>query len=92
MVLIYMMKYDKNNIIEKIKNALILAGSTFSEDKKDVYRKAIEKETVSGAKWVLENTLKNALIAEENKSPLCDDTGIPHLFIEVGPNKHIDGD
>lgn len=86
------MKYDNDNIVLKVKNALILAGSTFSEDKKEVYRKAIENENVPGAKWVLENTLKNALIAEKNKSPLCDDSGIPHLFLEIGPDKQINGE
>lgn len=82
---------NRLNIVEKVKNTLIQAGSTFSEDKKEIYRKAIEKESVSSAKWVLEITLKNALVAEKNRSPLCDDSGIPHLFLEVGPNKQVDG-
>src|SRR5690554_6914802 len=86
-----MMK-DRKEIIEKVKEALITAGSTFSEDKKEVYRKAIERETVPGAKWVLENTLQNALVAEQNRSPLCDDSGIPHLYLEVGPNKNVSGE
>jgi fumarate hydratase subunit alpha len=90
MVKVYMMK-DRKEIIEKVKETLITAGSAFSDDKKTVYRRAIENETVPGAKWVLEHTLKNALVAEENRSPLCDDSGIPHLFLEVGPNKSIDG-
>ncbi len=83
---------DRKEIIEKVKEALITAGSTFSEDKKEVYRKAIERETVPAAKWVLETTLNNALIAEKKRSPLCDDSGIPHLFLEVGPNKYIGGE
>lgn len=82
---------NRTDIIEKVRNTLIHAASTFSEDKKEIYRKAIERETVLGAKWVLETTLQNALVAEQNRSPLCDDTGIPHLFLEVGPNKCIDG-
>lgn len=83
---------DRKEIIEKVKEALITAGSTFSEDKKEVYRRAIERETVPAAKWVLETTLNNALIAEKNRSPLCDDSGIPHLFLEVGPDKSVDGE
>ncbi len=84
-----MINFD--DIIEKVKDTLITAGSTFSDDKKEVYRLAIERETVPGAKWVLETTLKNALIAEQNRSPLCDDSGIPHLFLEVGPGKNVNG-
>ena len=83
---------DRKEIIERVKEALITAGSTFSEDKKEAYRRAIECETVPAAKWVLETTLNNALIAEKNRSPLCDDSGIPHLFLEVGPNRSIDGE
>lgn len=82
---------NNNEIIEKVKSTLIKAASTFSDDKKEVYHHVIKQETVPQAKWVLETTLANALVAEQNKSPLCDDTGIPHLFLEVGPNKCVDG-
>lgn len=83
---------NKNDIVEKVKECLIKAASTFSDDKKEVYRQAIERETVKTAKWVLETTLNNALVAEENRSPLCDDSGIPHLFLEMGPNQQLDGE
>lgn len=86
-----MMKLNKDEIVEKVKDCLITAASTFSEDKKEIYRKAIERETVSAAKWILETTLQNALVAEQKRSPLCDDTGIPHLFLEVGPNQIVNG-
>lgn len=82
---------NKREIVEKVKQCLITAASTFSEDKKEVYRKAIECETLPTAKWVLETILQNVLVAEQNRSPLCDDTGIPHLFLEVGPNQNVNG-
>ncbi|WP_297095255.1 fumarate hydratase [uncultured Draconibacterium sp.] len=85
------MSYKSTEIINKVKETLISAGSTFSDDKKEIYRQAIEKESQPVAKWVLENTLKNALAAEINRSPLCDDSGIPHLFLEVGPNSEVSG-
>jgi len=40
---------------------------------------------------VLEQVLANAEAAEENKSPLCDDTGIPHLVLEVGEDCAVTG-
>ncbi len=83
---------NKEEIITKVKECLITAASTFSEDKKEVYLKAIERETFPAAKWVLQKTLENALVAEKNRSPLCDDTGIPHLLLEVGPNQSVDGE
>lgn len=81
---------DKS-IIEKIADCLVMAGSTFREDQKEAYRKVIAKESNAGSCWVMQQVLKNACIAEDNKSPLCDDTGIPHIFIEVGPNKALTG-
>ena len=75
---------NEKEIVEKIKNALITAGSTFSQDKIDAYNKAIELETDDRARWVMEQILKNAIVAADRRSPLCDDTGIPHIILEVG--------
>lgn len=79
-------------IIEKVKDTLVAAGSTFSDEKKQIYRQAIANETNPRAKWVLESILDNAVVAEKNKSPLCDDTGIPHLFLEIGKNRSVSGE
>lgn len=81
----------KNDIVSLVKNTLVEAGSTFRTDKKDAYRRAIEKETNEKAKWVLQMVLENAEAAEKNHSPLCDDTGIPHLVLEVGPDCAVTG-
>ncbi len=91
MVKVYTME-NRDLVIEKVKKTLIIAGSTFSEDKKDVYKRAIEKETNKSAKWVLETNLENALVAEKNRSPLCDDSGIPHLILDIGKNKSVSGE
>ncbi len=39
----------------------------------------------------MKQVLENALVAEKNCGPLCDDTGIPHVFIEVGKNRALTG-
>lgn len=82
---------NEEQIAEMVKDAVLTAGSTFRQDKKDAYRNAIAKETNHRAKWILEQILQNALAAEKNKSPLCDDTGIPHLILEIGPNVAVTG-
>ena len=78
--------------IDRVKETLVHAGSSFSEGLKQAYRYAIARETNENAKWVLDSILENALIAEKQKSPLCDDTGVPHLFLEVGKNRAITGE
>ncbi|SCI08591.1 L(+)-tartrate dehydratase subunit alpha [uncultured Clostridium sp.] len=79
-------------IKEKISNTIILAGSTFRQDKIAAYQRAIAEEKNENSKWVLETILENALAAEKAKSPLCDDTGIPHVFIEIGKNRSMTGE
>lgn len=81
-----------NQVVSKVKNTLIKAASSYSKDQIESFKSAIEKESVPRARWVLENLLENAKIAEENKGPLCDDTGIPHLLLEVGDNTTISSD
>ncbi|MBQ5982952.1 MAG: fumarate hydratase [Prevotella sp.] len=80
------------SIQEKVAECLVRAGSTFREDQKEAYRKAIANEQVESSCWVLRQILENALVAEKRRSPLCDDTGIPHLFLEVGKTRFVTGE
>lgn len=82
---------DYKKIVEQTKDTLIKAASSFREDQKHAYERAIRRESNPQAKWVLETIYENALIAEKNKSPLCDDTGIPHLVLDVGRDIQISG-
>lgn len=84
-------KVSMNNIIEKVASCLVKAGSTFREDQKEAYRKAIAKEPETSSCWVMQQVLNNALVAEKSCGPLCDDTGIPHIYIEVGKNRFLTG-
>ena len=81
----------KNDTVRLVADALVEAGSTFRPDKKEAYRRAIDAERSEKAKWVLRTVLENAEVAERNRSPLCDDTGIPHLVLEVGPDCAVTG-
>ncbi len=83
--------YMKSDIVSLVRDTLVEAGSTFREDKKEAYRRAISKEQNENARWVLETVLENAEAAEREHSPLCDDTGIPHLVLEVGPDRAVTG-
>lgn len=82
---------NESEIIEKVKNTLVCAGSTFKQDKKDAYCRAVGKEQNETARWVLQTILDNADAAEENTSPLCDDTGIPHLVLDIGADAVVTG-
>ncbi|MBZ9569950.1 fumarate hydratase [Methanobrevibacter sp. TMH8] len=77
------------NLSSKIENALIKASTTYPKDRLNAFNRAIDVETNENAIWALELMLKNAKIANKNKIPLCDDTGIPHVFIELGKDTII---
>ena len=72
------------DLINLVKDAVIDASTNFREDQLTAYKNAVETETNPNARWVLELLLENAEIASTNKVPLCDDTGVPHVLIEVG--------
>ncbi|MCQ2383825.1 MAG: fumarate hydratase [Paludibacteraceae bacterium] len=79
------------NVIDKVADCLVCAGSTFREDQKEAYRRAIASETNTSTCWVMQQVLDNALVAEKTCGPLCDDTGIPHVVLEVGKNRSVSG-
>ncbi|MEN6329339.1 MAG: fumarate hydratase [Methanobacteriaceae archaeon] len=72
-----------------VSNAVIEASTSFRDDQLAAYQKALEEEENHRARWVLEIMLENALLAEKNKVPLCDDTGVPHVLVEIGHNTPI---
>ena len=71
-------------IREGVGKCLVKSGTTYRADQFEIFKVAIEKETNKSAKWVLERLVENAEVAEKRGFPLCDDTGIPHLYVEVG--------
>ena len=81
-----------DEIVQKVADCLVRAGSTFRDDQKAAYRRAIASEHNEYSCWVMKQVLDNALVAEERRSPLCDDTGIPHLFLEVGRSRQVSGE
>lgn len=79
-------------IIDLVAETLVKAGSTFRPDQKDAYRKAILAEHNHYTKWVMQKIMDNANVAEKKLCPLCDDTGIPHIYLEVGKKRSVTGE
>ena len=83
---------ERNIIVNRIRETVIDAGSTFSADKFTCYREAGADEDTELSKWAMETIVDNAMIAQRDRSPLCDDTGIPHVIIEIGRDRSISGE
>jgi len=83
---------SRKKIEDAVRRCLIEAGTKFRRDQRDAYRRAISKEKEPNATWVLERILQNARVAQKRAFPLCDDTGIPHVFLEIGKNTALPAD
>lgn len=79
------------DIIEDVSNTIIEASTNLSKDKYNALKKAISIEDNENALWTLNQILKNYKVANKVKFPLCDDTGITHVIIEIGENREITG-
>lgn len=79
------------DIIEDVSNTIIEASTNLSKDKYNALKKAISIEDNENALWTLNQILKNYKVANKVKFPLCDDTGIPHVIIEMGEKREITG-
>lgn len=80
------------DLINKAQKAVIDASTSISSDRIKAYQNAlkIEKENNNdNAVWALEQMIANFDVAYENKLPLCDDTGIPHVLVEVGGEREL---
>lgn len=82
--------YDPETVRETVAETLIEASTTFRQDQITAYERAIAQEDNPNARWVMEKILENAKIAQEIRKPLCDDTGIPHLFVEIGDGLSVE--
>lgn len=80
------------DIAEDISETIIKASATLSEDKLKALTHAIDIEENENARWALSQILENYNVGEKNRFPLCDDTGIPHVVIEIGSEREISGD
>lgn len=87
-----MTEFERSELVKKVADTLVGAGSTFSEDKYRSYERALKVEDNELSAWAMQSIVDNAHVAETDKSPLCDDTGIPHIILEVGKNRAVSGE
>lgn len=87
-----MREISVNLIKNKIRDLCIDANYFLGDDIKDslIYFKNNEKSEIG--KDILGNIIENAKIAKEEQLPICQDTGVACVFLEIGQDVHlIDG-
>ncbi len=78
-------------ITKNIKEMCIEANYYLSEDMLNVFKKAKEQEESPLGCQILEQLDENLKIAAEDMIPICQDTGMAVVFIEIGQDVHIEG-
>lgn len=86
-----MREISVDKIIEAVKKLCIDSNYFLSGDIGDALIKFKEEETWDLAKDILDKIIINADIARKEEMPMCQDTGMACVFLEVGQDVHIVG-
>ncbi len=78
-------------ITNNIKEMCIEANHFLSPDMKRVFEKAADEETSELGKQILGQLKENLEIAGADMIPICQDTGMAVVFMNVGQDVHIEG-
>jgi len=83
---------EAEQITQTVALLCIEANICVSADIKEALFAALELETCSLAQMTLNKLLKNARVAEKERLPICQDTGMVVVFVSIGRDVHINGD
>ncbi len=86
-----MRKIGSHTVTAAVRELLVDANISLSESVRDVLAAAEKSEESLQGREVLGDLLRNAAIAEEQQLPICQDTGLAVVFVEVGQDAHIIG-
>ncbi len=85
-----MISYE--SVVKTVADLFMKAETDLPEDVVSALKKAYENEKEEMAKNQLHAILENIEIAQKRKLPICQDTGIPIVFLEIGKDAEIDFD
>ena len=86
-----MKEINVSKITEVVKNMCIDANYYLTHDVKEKIEIAYKQENWPMAKEILEKILTNIDIAKKEEMPICQDTGMACVFVEIGQDVHIIG-
>lgn len=79
------------DITEQIKEMCIEANHFLTDDMKEALVNAQDTEEAMLGKQILQQLQENLKIAGEDMIPICQDTGMAVIFMEIGQNVHFEG-
>ena len=82
---------NTDEIIENVKEMCIEANHYLSPDMDEAMKKAVTTEKSELGRKILNQLQDNLRIADEEMIPICQDTGMAVIFLEVGQDVHFEG-
>ena len=82
---------NANEIIKTVKELSIEANYYLPNDVKEAIEEAEKNEKWPIANNILNKILENSQIAAAEKMPICQDTGMACVFVDIGQDVHITG-
>jgi len=84
-------RINANKVTKAVKKLFIEANTSLGEDIVEALHRALTREESQTGKQVLQKIIENAGIARRKKMPICQDTGLAVVFVEMGQDVHITG-
>ena len=82
---------NTKEIEDAIYEAALKSGVNLTPSCRSALKKAAEAETNGAAKFVLETLIKNSEISREKLMPVCQDTGMATVFLDIGQEIFLEG-
>jgi len=86
-----MRKITLTEITEKVKKSVVDINYNLDDSLVSLIRKAKDNESKDLSKSILDDILENQEIARKGDVPLCQDTGVVVVFLEIGREVYVDG-
>jgi len=80
-----------NQITRAIRELAIRANTELGEDVLNCFKESLSREESPTGRDILLRLIENAEIARSEQIPMCQDTGLAVVFVEMGQDVHIVG-
>lgn len=87
-----MREISSRKITEVVRKLCIEANYNLPEDIERSLQEFYDNESWDIAKDMLDKIIKNVAIAKNEQVPICQDTGMACVFLEIGQDVHVTGD
>jgi fumarate hydratase subunit alpha len=86
-----MREIEASRITEEVARLCQEANFELEDDVQKALEKAHEAEESPAGKEVLRQIIENSGIARSERMPMCQDTGLAVIFVEIGQDVHVTG-